>query len=746
MVKDVIKVPGGLRFCPRCKSLLEFKNDERGIVYRCPRCGYEEVIPTKTIIKYSGNSNKPTVIADLKSSPELCPKCHSQLYLVHSHNLFFRYCPNCGYVESEFRPPSYELPVDPEMVSVWLENERVIAENNRKTIGYGDVAHWEILKGDPHIARVTMDVELLSEYASSLRPFDSVFIGNTLGVVEGVKVDIERRHKCRNKRGELCVDGQLIVHVQSNKRLSHGEIKLAEPSILYESAIRILKGSIDLSNGDCSLYGIIDGVTACRPNPQSFMPNPDLGKYSLDPEKVNTVREIINMKPYGLLAVEGPPGTGKTTVIAAAACELARAGYRVLITSHTNVAIDNALERIMDLCPGVKGTMARVGHPAKVSKRVKEVIATQEEGKRNFLWDVFRSKAIVGMTIAKLAVLDMVYSLEDFAKKELRRWPLFDYVFIDEASMVPLGIAIISIHYGLRRVILGDTRQLPPITRSPQHTEGAESILQLLVSSGEVPVIQLSVQRRGVEGIFKYISEAFYQGRLRTAYSGNPITFRARYNDVIDEALTSGSPILWVDVDGHTEWVEEKRGKYTSYSAINRDEACLAVAIYRRLREYGVGRDEIAIISTYRAQSTLIAKAVEKLHLDEPAIAYLVSTSESKDSEGVVDEEGVESLLDLRVSSTVDSFQGREKDIIIYSITADKYHKALANYARFNVAISRARKMLVLLSSMVEDDLRKLPWIHGLVRRSYRTSIDVGDAGNDVCRAVDKAISELWSA
>jgi superfamily I DNA and/or RNA helicase len=323
---------------------------------------------------------------------------------------------------------------------------------------------------------------------------------------------------------------------------------------------------------------------------------------------------------------------------------------------------------------------------------------------------------------------------------------LFDYVFIDEASMVPLGIAIIPIHYGLRRVILGDTRQLPPITRSPQHTEGAESILQLLVSSGEVPVVHLSVQRRGVKEIFDYVSEAFYQGRLRTAYSGKPITFRARYNDVIDEALTSGSPILWVDVDGRTEWVEVRRGKYTSYSAINRDEACLAVAIYRRLREYGVGRDEIAIISTYRAQSILIAKAVEKLHLDEPAIAYLVSTSEGKDSEGVVDEEDVESLLDLRVSSTVDSYQGREKDIIIYSMTADRYHRALANYARFNVAISRAKRMLVLLSSMVEDDLKKLPWIHGLSRRSYRTSIDVSDAGNDVCKAVDDAISELWSA
>ncbi len=50
---------------------------------------------------------------------------------------------------------------------------------------------------------------------------------------------------------------------------------------------------------------------------------------------------------YGFLAVEGPPGTGKTSVIAAAPCELATAGGKALITSLTNVAVDNAIERIL---------------------------------------------------------------------------------------------------------------------------------------------------------------------------------------------------------------------------------------------------------------------------------------------------------------------------------------------------------------------------------------------------------------
>jgi len=50
----------------------------------------------------------------------------------------------------------------------------------------------------------------------------------------------------------------------------------------------------------------------------------------------------------------GPPGTGKTMLIASIACELAEEGRRVLITSHTNVAVDNALERILALLPGVR--------------------------------------------------------------------------------------------------------------------------------------------------------------------------------------------------------------------------------------------------------------------------------------------------------------------------------------------------------------------------------------------------------
>jgi reverse gyrase len=58
------------------------------------------------------------------------------------------------------------------------------------------------------------------------------------------------------------------------------------------------------------------------------------------------LERALSLPPYGFLAVEDPPGTGKTSIIAAAACEIATAGGKVLITSLTNVAVDNAIERL----------------------------------------------------------------------------------------------------------------------------------------------------------------------------------------------------------------------------------------------------------------------------------------------------------------------------------------------------------------------------------------------------------------
>ena len=79
------------------------------------------------------------------------------------------------------------------------------------------------------------------------------------------------------------------------------------------------------------------------------------------------LERALSLPPNGFLAVEDPPGTGKTSVIAAAACEIATAGGKVLTTSLTNVAVDNAIERILAENLRSGNTSPRTGHPAKMN-------------------------------------------------------------------------------------------------------------------------------------------------------------------------------------------------------------------------------------------------------------------------------------------------------------------------------------------------------------------------------------------
>ena len=65
----------------------------------------------------------------------------------------------------------------------------------------------------------------------------------------------------------------------------------------------------------------------------------------------------------GLWLVWGPPGTGKTEVLRRAIGDLLDAGRRVLLVSATNIAVDNALFRVVRDQPRVPGRMVRVGTP-----------------------------------------------------------------------------------------------------------------------------------------------------------------------------------------------------------------------------------------------------------------------------------------------------------------------------------------------------------------------------------------------
>ena len=65
--------------------------------------------------------------------------------------------------------------------------------------------------------------------------------------------------------------------------------------------------------------------------------------------------------------------------------------------------------------------------------------------------------------------------------------------------------------------------------------------------------------------------------------------------------------------------------------------------------------------------------------------------------------------------STVDGFQGREKEVIIISMVRSNPHHVvgfLSNERRMNVAVTRAKRLLVLIGD--SETVKKDPYLHSL--------------------------------
>ena len=87
----------------------------------------------------------------------------------------------------------------------------------------------------------------------------------------------------------------------------------------------------------------------------------DLLSKNMNPEQISAVEGALNASD--LYLIQGPPGTGKTTVIAEICYQNAVRGLKTLIVSQSNLAVDNAISRVMNH-PDVrvlrKGDISRV--------------------------------------------------------------------------------------------------------------------------------------------------------------------------------------------------------------------------------------------------------------------------------------------------------------------------------------------------------------------------------------------------
>ncbi|MCK6546879.1 AAA domain-containing protein [Myxococcota bacterium] len=401
--------------------------------------------------------------------------------------------------------------------------------------------------------------------------------------------------------------------------------------------------------------------------------------------------------------IHGPPGTGKTSTVCALIREAVARGEKVLATAPSNLATDNILERLV--AAGVR--VVRLGHPARVMpglaehtldllveshedvrlarKLVREAVALRrkaekwtrakpEPGARAELRREARALITDARRLEDQAVervldgADVVCATTSLDARILGR-RTFDLVVVDEACQSTEPGAWIPLCFASGRVVLaGDHLQLSPTITSREAAErglGTSLFERVLERWGDRVVRVLTTQYRMHELIMSFPSDTLYGGVL-VADGSVARHVLADLPGVARTPLTE-EPVELFDTAG-AGWDEalEPDGE----SRENPDEARLVITRIQALRAAGVPASVIAVITPYAAQVRHLERALAALDLG-----------------------GVE-------VDTVDGFQGREKEVVIISCVRsnpDGEIGFLADVRRMNVALTRARRKLVII-------------------------------------------------
>jgi len=339
--------------------------------------------------------------------------------------------------------------------------------------------------------------------------------------------------------------------------------------------------------------------------------------------------------------IQGPPGSGKTAVLARLAAALAGRGERVLVTAVTHRAINHALRKTQLLKAGID--VVKVGGAERADDGLTVYLTFPEWRRQNPPESV-----VIGATCHT--------RLES---------TFFDTVIFDEASQFPIPLAIRGMLAGKRYVFIGDDQQMDPVVVADHPEEWvAWSVFRLL--RRHHPGTMLRTTYRLNDALNAFPSQAYYEGRLQPSphAAGRRIRYtrRPRHWGILDPDV----PSVIVEVPHRGATVRSP------------EEARLAAALALDALHAGVPAHEIGLITPFRAQERLIRSELAR------------QSGRGASPSGLVVE-------------TVERVQGQERDLTIISLTVSdvEYAAEAAEFffrpSRFNVALTRARSKRIVL-------------------------------------------------
>ncbi len=353
-----------------------------------------------------------------------------------------------------------------------------------------------------------------------------------------------------------------------------------------------------------------------------------------NPAQDEAVRQALGAEDFSL--IHGPPGTGKTYTLATLVEEFLDRGERVLVSAFTNRAVDNALEALE--AQGITD-IVRVGTESGV-----------REDMQQYRLDQSGDPAACA---ARLEDADVVAATTATCGSRALRTQSFDVAVVDEAGQLTEPASLAAVALSEKFVLVGDHHQLPPVVQSDADLD--RSLFQRLAETYPEAGTMLDQQYRMSQRIQAFPSREFYDGKLRPA-TGEVAA--QRIDDLPDVSLSAlpehlQDSVAFIDPDG------------TQQGNTNPEEAKTVVETVGAFRQAGAPADDIGVIAPFRAQ---VAEIGQRL---PPGVT----------------------------ADTVDRFQGSSKEVIIVSFvaTGSLDGPIFEDYRRINVALTRAKKSLVLI-------------------------------------------------
>lgn len=376
---------------------------------------------------------------------------------------------------------------------------------------------------------------------------------------------------------------------------------------------------------------------------------------------VESVSAVVATLDNSYLFVQGPPGSGKSTIGSQVICDLLARGKRVAVTSTSHKAIHNLMHKI-EQCMAARGGRLRGRYKHSKTTAGSVFLSALEAP---FIESVDSNQPFDGDDYQLAGGTGWLFAREELAAK-------FDYLFIDEAGQVSLADTLANSLCAKNVVLLGDPSQLAQVSQGSHPLHVGDSILQHLLGSNQTVSedrgIFLDVSYRMQPEICAFISEAMYDKRLRAADC-------TRAHCVMTPAQDfAGLYFVPVVHAGNSSSSNEEANEIVRRIALLREQDTV-------IDSQPVDRD-IIVVTPYNAQRRLISK-----RLSEAAIA------------------------DVPVG-TVDKFQGQEAAVVFYSMATSSGEDVPRNVEflfesnRFNVAISRARAASFLVCSPRLLDIR----------------------------------------